>query len=244
MRPHAPGESRCPTTGRPASVAAWPLALLLLLGGGPGALGFAGEQAAAAESNSEDEVEAETGEKDQKGREKAPPSRRFTDEDLEKYHRPRPAPQPGEGESGETGAEKTARAAPPPPREIRPHAPLVRTPLKIAVPPSRDPLKKFKAREAREKFRTDQILGLRDRIARLESRLEYLRQKRIAIVDPLNLMPRAPAGEETGSETGLKPQELLKKVEADIESVTTELETAREQLVEIETRFGHEANLP
>jgi hypothetical protein len=241
-----------------SALAAWPLVLLLLvsLGGGPVVPAFAGEQESDAENGSEegdgadqtgdstDRSEQNKNEQD-KNEKKVPPSRSFTDEDLERYHRPRPAPDPEEAGNGEAGGEKkSARAPQAPPREIRPHAPLVRTPLKVATPPSRDPIKKFRDREAREKFRTDQILGLRDRITRLEARLQYLRQKRIAIVDPLNLMPRAPAGEDTSDEAGLKPQQLLERVEAEITVAETELATVRENLVEIETRFGHEANLP
>ncbi|MCZ6696037.1 MAG: hypothetical protein O7A63_05775, partial [Acidobacteria bacterium] len=106
-----------------------------------------------------------------------------------------------------------------------------------------DPLKKYKDREARERFRTEQIQGLRDRIAALERRLEYLRGKRLAVVNPLYLMPEPPPGETPDDDAGMKPQELLARIEAKIASAEAEIATTRKTLVVIETRFGHEANL-
>ncbi|MEE9292898.1 MAG: hypothetical protein V3U83_08235 [Acidobacteriota bacterium] len=119
---------------------------------------------------------------------------------------------------------------------------MVRTPLKVATPPSQDPLKKFRDKEARERFRTEQIQGLRDRIATLERRLEYLRGKRLAVVNPLYLMPKPPPGETPDDDAGLKPKELLDRIEAEIASIEAEIATTRKTLVVIETRFGHEAN--
>ncbi len=129
----------------------------------------------------------------------APGPLRFTDFDLEKYHKPLPAEedeaaeevQDLESSSGEAPGVDTAgprpvvtRTGAPPPR--RASAP--RPPNPPATPPLEDPLKPFKDREAKEKFRSEQIQRARDRIAEIQSRLDYLHAKRDAILNPAPLL--------------------------------------------------------
>ena len=198
------------------------------------------------------------------------PPLRFTDEDLEKYHRKPPKvdregadaagvspPAKGAAEKEKPAKEpRKARTVPPgttpggeiknipiaPARPGEPsHAPMVRTPMEVATSPAADPAKKYRDQERREQFRTEQLQGLRDRIAQIDRSLEYLELKRLSILDPLRMMPPAPAGYDTTGEGRMKSEELLAKVEADIAELESERPGVREQLVEIETRFGHEA---
>lgn len=111
---------------------------------------------------------------------------RFTDLDLEKYHRPVSA---GEDEEGlEAGAEGVSPAAVPGRTPSAPSAAVnarpVRRPTRLAPPPPPDPLKPFKDREARERFRSKQLQDLRDKIGQIESRLQYLKMKREALQNP------------------------------------------------------------
>ena len=214
-----------------------------------------GEAAGAASDQGSGSDQGDEGTNDESGEDDHEP-RAFTDEDLERYHRPKPKRDGAEDEIDATdpgGGKKAADKSVPrtltkkqstlPPAGSRGHAPMVRTPLNIATPPSQDPLKKFRDREEHERFRTEQIQGFRDRIAVLEKRVEYLRAKRLAVVNPLYLMPEPPPGESPDGDAGIQPQELLARIEAEIASAEAEIATARETLVEIETRFGHEANL-
>ena len=233
----------------------WPavaaIGLLLLVGGPSVPTTMADEESEEASGATSDQGEEDSGDEDgDRGRE----SRVFTNDDLERYHRPKPKPEDDENDAtdpggGKKGAGKSGpgtlakKPSTLPPAGSRGHAPMVRTPLKVATPPSQDPLKKFRDREARERFRTEQIQGLRDRITALEKRLEYLRGKRLAVVNPFYLMPEPPPGETPDDDAGMKPKELLDRIEAEIASAEAEIATSRETLVEIETRFGHEANL-
>ncbi|MBI4169556.1 MAG: hypothetical protein HY510_06435 [Acidobacteria bacterium] len=111
---------------------------------------------------------------------------RFTNEDLEKYHRPPAAEDVAEEGAGEG---EIAGAGGPPAPAARPagavrNAPPARSPSRPPSPPPQDPLKPFKDRDARERFRTEQIQGLRDTIAGMESRLQYLKTKREALLNP------------------------------------------------------------
>jgi hypothetical protein len=162
-----------------------------------------------------------------------PPKLSFTDEDLKKYHRPKD----GKEDAAVLDGIDEEGTLPPPPQG----APLVRTPLDIARPPADDPLKEYKDREAREKFRAQQLQTLRDRIAGLEKRLAYLQQKRLAIVDPLRIMPQPQNPDETARDAALGSGELLAAVEEEIESTEAQLNSARENLVTIQTRFGAES---
>ncbi len=121
-------------------------------------------------------------------------------------------------------------------------SPAVLNPPKRKKPPAPpDPLAPFKQREAQEQFRAGQIQGLRDQIGALETRLAYLKQKRIAIVDPLNIMPQSQTDEDRQADVSLKPRDLLQQVETEISATEAQLETTRTTLAEIQIRFGAEA---
>jgi hypothetical protein len=165
----------------------------------------------------------------------ASPKLSFTDEDLKKYQRPK-ADDEEDAAVLEGIDEEGKDTRPPAPQG----APLVRTPLDIAKPPADDPLKEYKDREAREKFRAQQVETLRDRIAGLEKRLAYLQQRRLAIIDPLRIMPQPQGADESAREAGLGSSELLAEVEAEIESTEASLQSAQDNLVTIQTRFGAE----
>jgi hypothetical protein len=219
------------------------------------------------------------------------PALRFDDFDLEKYHKPVPQPEDDEGEeegdagaaartptAGTTVAGKTANA---------PHAKL--RPKTAAAVPDQDPLKPFKDREAKEKFRQMQIETARDRIAKLQSRLDYLNAKRDALSNPAPLLagqtqtqnPPAKPGEppppptpiqgpgrgltatpgagkypvaglfpplpppqtdeDKENDKKLKVKDLIDQVDTEIKSVQEELDTARDELASVETRFAQES---
>ncbi len=166
------------------------------------------------------------------------PKLSFTDEDLKKYQRPKPGNDGEEDAAVLEGIDEERKGTRPPAPQ---GAPLVRTPLEIARPPADDPLKEYKAREARDKFRAQQIETLRERISTLEARLAYLQQKRLAIIDPLRIMPQPQSADESTRDAGLGSGDLLAEVEAEIESNETALKSAQENLVTIQTRFGVEA---
>ena len=111
---------------------------------------------------------------------------RFDDFDLEKYHRPVPQEQDDE-EVGEAGTPSAAGG----PTASGKTAPGPRTkgltrPAAEEIGP--DPLKSFKDREAKEKFRQMQITTGRERIAKLQERLDYLKAKRDALLNPAPLL--------------------------------------------------------
>jgi hypothetical protein len=121
----------------------------------------------------------------------AQPPLRFTDDDLEKYHKPKP----GAGESEETDAEAdappasqsqgaAAPKAPAKPVPPRPRPVAARNPPKAAKLPSEEPLKRWQDRDALEAFRRQQLQELREKIAVVQSRLDYLNTKRGAISNP------------------------------------------------------------
>jgi hypothetical protein len=180
---------------------------------------------------------------------------RFTDEDLERFHkRPPEAGEPGEDEAGDEGAAETpaipagtapsatapsagAPAAPP----MKKAAP--RPTPGAAQPPGADPLMAFKERDKRQAMRAEQLKSLRDRVARIQARLELLRAKRLAIVNPFYPMPEG-GGEERKRDSALKPKEMLELVDKEIQDAEAELAEAREDLIDFETRFAAELGAP
>ena len=171
-----------------------------------------------------------------------PPPLKFTDEDLQKYHRQPPAAEETgkDTESGPTteegveepGSEKPAMPAP----AATTGTPPGTTPQPPA--PGADPLKDFKEREAKEKARAEQIQVLRDRVAQMQSRLDYLRQKRLAILDPLRVMPQAPSPDDRKNDAGLGARELLSTVEQEIKTLEGQVAEAQAELIAVEIRFG------
>lgn len=167
---------------------------------------------------------------------KAKPKLSFTDEDLKKYQAPKA--DADEDAAVLEGLEEEGKGTRPPAPQ---GAPLVRTPVNIAPSPADDPLKEYKDRQAREKFRAARIETLRQQIGGLEKRLAHLNEKRLAIIDPLRIMPQPQGSDDIAAEEGLGSAELLATVEEEIESTEASLESARENLVALQTRFGTEA---
>ncbi|MBI1950496.1 MAG: hypothetical protein HYS34_03950 [Acidobacteria bacterium] len=211
---------------------------------------------------------------------------RFTDLDLERFHGrpiapaedeidaedeavgvPGPGPQPPPGAGPRAPAPPAGVAGP---RVARPVTrPSVRPPG-LAPRPQDDPLKPFRDREAKEKFRAEQIQTMRDRIANLQTRLDYLNAKKNALQNPAPLLagqtrgPSAPptpiqgpgkvaiggffpplpppqTDEDRENDKKLKVKDLIVQVDKEIESVQEELEAARTELVSVETRFAQES---
>ncbi len=180
---------------------------------------------------------------------------RFDDNDLTTRYHGRPAPAGPSEESDQavgdtsggpapptgpvTGSAKPAPASPAPakPPSASP-SPAKPAPPKPA-PPQADPLKVYHDREANETFRKEQIEALRARIAQAQSRLDYLNQRRLAVLDPLRIPPKAPEGEEVDPK--LKPKELLEQLDAQIATASSDLDDLKTQLVTIETHFQRES---
>ncbi len=188
------------------------------------------------------------------------PALSFSDFDLQKYHKPKPAAEES-GDDEEAASPPATQAspgvpgAPAAPAAQTPHgapakapdgrttgarAPAVKRP---AAPQASedDPLRPFRDREAKEKFRSQQIQGLRDRLAQLQARLDYLQAKRQAILNPLSVMPKPPEGADTQGEATMRPKELMEKVDEEIKAVKEEQEEAQAQLASVETRFAQES---
>ena len=75
----------------------------------------------------------------------------------------------------------------------------------------------------------------------MESRLAYLQEKRLAILDPLRIMPKAQSDADASADKSKGARELLKDVDDEIEQVQKDLDAAREELVATETRFAEES---
>lgn len=182
---------------------------------------------------------------------------RFTDLDLERFHGRPIAPA-----EDEIGAEEDAVGVPgsgpqPPPvagtkapappagvagpRVARPVTrPAVRPPG-MAPSPQDDPLKPFRDREAKEKFRSEQIQKMRDRLADIDRRLEHLNARKLGVLDPLVGMPAPQSEDETRGEASLRPRELLEKIDGEIKGLEQEKEQVQAELVSVETRFSQES---
>jgi hypothetical protein len=113
--------------------------------------------------------------------------RSFTDDDLQKYHKPKPAPD----------TEQATGAAPAPPpavpavggtKSAAPKPAAAKTAAKkpkpnvVAPPP--DPAQLALAKSALDAARERELKARRDRIDAFETRLQYLRGKRDAILNP------------------------------------------------------------
>lgn len=189
---------------------------------------------------------------------------RFTDDDLEAYHkRPAASDEEDEEEAEEdalapglpvavppaavTQAPGGAAARPPlPPVKTAPSKgsrpvtrPVVR-PAGIAPLPQDDPLKPFRDREAKEKFRNEQVQRMRDRLAEIDKRLAYLNSRKVGVLDPLVGMPAPREGDDAKGESAMRPRELLEKIDVEIKGLEQEREQVQADLVSIETRFSQE----
>jgi hypothetical protein len=183
----------------------------------------------------------------------------FTDDDLDRFHARPPQSADEEDVSEEDQAPGVPVAVPPSPPEqpgARPKVPpAANTPSKgprpvtrpvvrppgIAPRPEDDPLKPFRDREAKEKFRTEQIQRMRDRLAAIDKRLEYLNSRKIGVLNPLVGMPAPQAGDDAQGQVALRPKELLEKIDLEIKGLQEEKEEVQADLVSIETRFSQES---
>jgi hypothetical protein len=167
---------------------------------------------------------------------------RFDDGDLLKYHG-RAAPTAGSELPGSEAAGATPGPTGPPVRSAQPASSSpprrssTRTPPPVAPPSSEDPLKVFKERAAQEKSRADQIQTVRDRITSIQARIEYLKQKRLAILDPFRIMPQGSTSDDRTKDAGLGARELLAAVDEEIKSQETALAETQAQLAGVETQF-------
>ena len=137
-----------------------------------------------------------------------PPS--YTDDDLAKYHKPKP----GDAEPASEPEPSTAPAAVPagkpfigPPKPAtgagKPAVPARAAgkpaPPKPQAPPV-DPTAPWKQKDARAAFRQDQIKQAREKLQGLESRLDYLKRKSDAL--------RNPAPVQVGRTVGAPPPDI------------------------------------
>jgi hypothetical protein len=185
------------------------------------------------------------------------PALRFTDDDLERFHK-KPPVEAEEVEEQEPEEAGNATAMPPgpipagapsvPPGGAKPGVPAAKKPAAnrpAPTPaPAGDPLAPFKERERRQAMRAEQLKSLRDRVVRVQARLEYLKAKRLAIVNPLYAMPAGGSEEDQKLDGALRPKELLELVDKEIEAAGAELALSQEDLVEFETRFAGETGGP
>jgi hypothetical protein len=199
----------------------------------------------------------------------------FGDDDLEKYHKPKPGTEPaaapappatagapagkapaaapaGAVTAGKTtapaGPAKPSAAAVMPGRKPPAPAPATTTYAPggpaMAKPPSEDPLKKWKDQDAKTVFRQEQLRGLRERIEAIQSRLDYLNQKRLAILDPLRVMPKGQSEADRAADAAKGPRDLLAAVDDEIRALEEEQKQAKDDLVAVETRFAQESGQP
>jgi hypothetical protein len=119
--------------------------------------------------------------------------RSFTDDDLQKYHKPKPAPEDAEAGAAETDAAPASGAATP--ATVKPavsksagskpvpaKAAAKKPKPNVVTPP--DPAQLALAKSALDAARAKELKARRDRIDALEGRLQYLHAKRDAILNP------------------------------------------------------------
>jgi hypothetical protein len=125
---------------------------------------------------------------------------RFTDDDLQKYHGTAPSADDEEVPEAPSGGDSKGvpaaapRKTPPRPAPSRQPAPV-------------DPLKGYHDRDALEKFRSEQVQGLREKIARAQERLDYLKAKKDALETPPTLLQ---PGRTVGQDKQTIPPATLK----------------------------------
>ncbi len=152
-----------------------------------------------------------------------PPS--YTDDDLEKYHKPKPAdadpvdepapatapgPAGGPTPAGGPGTPGPAKPATGPAKPPVPARAAARPAPPKPQAPFVDPTAPWKQKDARAAFRQDQVKQAREKLAGLESRLDYLNRKRDAIQNP------APV--QVGKTVGAPPPDLKPNLTPDPKS--------------------------
>ena len=99
-----------------------------------------------------------------------------------------------------------------------------------SVPPSSaDPLKPFKDKAEKARWRQARAAEFHNRIVNWEGRLKFLQQKRLAIQNPLLPRPANPSG-EPDSDEGLSGEERLAKNDEEIRDTNMRLDAARKEL--------------
>jgi len=197
---------------------------------------------------------------------------RFDDFDLEKYHKPIPQPDDEPQSDEEAGPAASPGPVPgPTPAPVKATKGQARPrPRGITAQTNEDPLKPYKDREAKEKFRQMQIETARERIVKLQGRLDYLNAKKNALQNPAPLLagqtrgpgtpptpiqgpgkvaiggffpplPPPQTDEDKENDKKLKVKDLIDQVDTEIKSVQEELDTAQAELASVETRFAQES---
>ncbi len=95
--------------------------------------------------------------------------------------------------------------------------------------PANDPLKPFKDKAEKDRWRQTRSAEFQKKILDLEGRLKFLEQKRLAIQNPLLPRPVDPSG-EPDADTGLSGEERLAKNDEEIRDTNLKLEAARKEL--------------
>jgi hypothetical protein len=179
---------------------------------------------------------------------------RFDDFDLERFHRPvRVDEDPGDGEEAGAAAEPAGATV----GATEAQAPRVKErPKPAAETPRPDPVKPSRNAEGPEMPRQIQVQAARQRIARLQARLEVLYAKRESLANPAT--PRA--GESGNRNAPVRPSQppppvdvnkasartpavnaLLRQVDDEIRAVEEEIEAAKSELASVEIRFAQES---
>src|SRR5262245_41570527 len=94
---------------------------------------------------------------------------------------------------------------------------------------SQDPLKPFKDRAEKDRWRQTRVAEFQKNILNLEGRLKFLEQKRLSIQNPLLPRPTDPTAAPDTDE-GLSGEERLARNDEEIRETTRKLEAARKEL--------------
>jgi hypothetical protein len=144
------------------------------------------------------------------------PPLRFTNDDLRSYRAPVPAEtvRPPRGTPARNASGKAGSGA----------------------PAFEDPLKPYKEKEAAEKLRASEIESLQAKVTSIQGRIDYLNQKRLAILDPLRIMPQAQSDGDRTNDAAMKSADLLAAVDGEIKAQETALLEAKAEAAERESR--------
>ena len=97
------------------------------------------------------------------------------------------------------------------------------------APSSADPLKPFKDKAEKARWRQARAAEFQNKIVDLEGKLKFLQQKRMAIQNPLLPRPTDPSG-APDSDEGLSGEERLAKNDEEIRDTNMRLDAARKEL--------------
>jgi hypothetical protein len=100
-------------------------------------------------------------------------------------------------------------------------------------PADSDPLKTYRDRDERARWRREKAAALDKQVKDLEERLKFLERKRLSIANPLVGRPAEPGESEArDDDAGLTGPELLAKTDAEIQQTSQDLEKARKTLAD------------